>query len=337
MKLIKKWLYFAVFLLAGLYYLNFVDHWKVYQTLYKNAEQYFQDLPEEIIAPELPQNFVSFWDSLPEIPKLNIENSKDNTVSGNSVSGNRVVVTTTTVSGNEVIVTETIVEESIEPEESSEPVESSETEESSEVFEEVPELTSVDEEYFRDAVFIGDSRTVGLAEYSGMKEYTTFYAATGLSVYSVFSSKCIEVPGEKNKITIEDALSRNKFKKVYIMLGINELGTGTAKSFAAKYKTVLERIQELQPDAIIYLQGILHVSEKKAKQGDVFNNVNIEERNAALQELAQEMGIYYLDVNPAVCDENGFLNSEYTNDGIHLKARSVSYWKEFLMNNAMVK
>ena len=75
--------------------------------------------------------------------------------------------------------------------------------------------------YFDDAVFIGDSRTEGLMLYGGMPEGTTFYASKGLNVNTAGTTK-IQDGGES--ITIMEGLRRHAFKKVYVMLGVNELG-----------------------------------------------------------------------------------------------------------------
>ena len=56
---------------------------------------------------------------------------------------------------------------------------------------------TVDDSYFDDAVFIGDSRTVGMYEYGGLEKTSTFYASTGLTIYKMFDSAIVSVPGQK--------------------------------------------------------------------------------------------------------------------------------------------
>ena len=199
-----------------------------------------------------------------------------------------------------------------------------------------PVYMSVEDDYFSDAVFIGDSRTVGLYEYGGLEEITTFYASSGLTVYKIFNSQIVEVPGQRQKQTIEEALSENQFKKIYLMIGINEMGTGTVASFTNKYKEVVDHLLELQPDAILYIQGILKVSTERSDQGDYINNEGIVARNEALAELADNRRIFYLDVNPLVCDETGGLVASYTFDGVHLKAKYIEIWKEYLKSHAIL-
>jgi hypothetical protein len=195
-------------------------------------------------------------------------------------------------------------------------------------------FTRVDESYFDDALFIGDSRTVGLSQYSNWKN-PVYYADVGLTVYSVFDKKFATVNGET--MTIDQALQRQKFGKVYIMLGINELGRGTTETFAKKYGEVIGRIRELQPDAIIFIEGIMGVSKKKSDSDPIFNNRNIQERNAALQSLADDRSVYYIDVNQVIMDATGGIPSDYTFDNVHLKAAYYKIWTEFLMDHGVIR
>ena len=139
------------------------------------------------------------------------------------------------------------------------------------------------------------------------------------------------------KITVDQALSEHQFAKIYIMLGLNEIGTGNTEYFCNKYKEVLDRIRELQPDAIIYIQGIMHVTAHKSDNDKHFNNTNINERNEALSQFADNKTIFYMDMNEAVDDENGNLIAELSFDDVHLKASSYQRWYEFLLNHGIVK
>lgn len=197
------------------------------------------------------------------------------------------------------------------------------------------EYTSVEEDYFDDALFIGDSRTVGLMEYAGLEEHAAFYASTGLTVYKLFDAQVVPVEGSKENISIEEALAEKQFSKIYLMIGINEMGTGTVESFLAEYEKAVAHLQELQPDAIIYIQAIMRVSAERSAKGDYIYNEGIDARNEGLSLLADNQKIFYLDVNPMISDEDGGLIQDYTFDGVHLKAKYIVIWKEFLMEHAV--
>ena len=197
------------------------------------------------------------------------------------------------------------------------------------------EFQTVTEDYFNDAAFIGDSRTVGLFEYGGLEERADFYAKISLTIYNVFSELLGKEEGTGKKITAEEALAQKQYGKVYLMLGINELGTGTTETFMEEYKAVVERIRELQPDAVIFVEGIMKVTADKNAEDPVFNNKNIEEKNAAIAQLADQRTIFYIDVNEVVCDAEGNLNAEYTIDEVHLKAKYYEIWKQFLLEHGI--
>lgn len=175
---------------------------------------------------------------------------------------------------------------------------------------------------FADALFIGDSRTVGLQEYGDVKG-ADFFASVGLSVYRIDSE---QIGGD----SLDTVLGRKQYGRIYVMLGINEAGTGTAESFGKKMAGLVDHIREKQPDATIYLQSILYVTEEKSRQDPIFNNDNLRSRNQALAELDNGTDVVYLEVNDALQDGAGNLPAEYSGDGVHLKAKYYSLWSDYL-------
>ncbi len=187
----------------------------------------------------------------------------------------------------------------------------------------------VTESYFDDALFIGDSRTVGLRDYTDLSEHAFFLCETSLTIQKVLTKEF------KGKGTLEEVLNSKDFGKIYLMLGINELGVGTTEDYMASYTQVIDRIHELEPEALIFIQANMHVSESKSNADKIFNNQNIEARNRAIATLSDNVQVFYIDVNAAVCDENGYLKDEYTYDMIHLLGRYNDIWKQFLLSKGV--
>lgn len=106
------------------------------------------------------------------------------------------------------------------------------------------EFCMVDDDWFDDAVFIGDSRTVGLRDYGGL-DNATFYASTGLGIYDMWTEKFCEVDGEKT--TLEDALSRRQFGKIYFQIGINEMGRGTPTVLWSSTRSRFRNLENSSP------------------------------------------------------------------------------------------
>ena len=193
------------------------------------------------------------------------------------------------------------------------------------------EKQTVGKEYFDDALFIGDSRTVGISEYGDLNN-ATFFANTGMSVYNVFE-KNVSVP-QVGKLKLEQLLTYKKFGKIYIMLGINELGYNQEKTLK-KYKDLLKFVQEKQSNAIIYIEANLHVAAERSNKDKTINNININKINNEISQLADNEKIFFIDVNEKFDDENGNLSSNYTQDNVHIYAKYYKEWSDWLSQNAV--
>lgn len=195
-------------------------------------------------------------------------------------------------------------------------------------------FTEVPQEYFDDALFIGDSRVTGVELYSGW-DNLTYYAEGGMTIYNMFQSKTAQVDGQT--LTIEEALQKRSFGKIYLEIGINEMGTGNVDSFMEAYEAAVEHLRELQPDAILYVCGIMYVKQSKSESDPIFNNPAIQERNDRIAALADGESIFYLDINEVVTDDTGNLNPDYTWDEVHLLGKYDVIWLEYFSSHGIVK
>ena len=191
-------------------------------------------------------------------------------------------------------------------------------------------FTTVDESYFEDALLIGDSRFLGFAMWSGLP--ATNYCITSFSIFNIDSTNI--VPTENGKVPIFQALPYDAFTKIYIKVGLNEMGT-KEEVFEAKYAEVIARLREQEPRAVIYVNAILPVTAAKSQSDKTHNNTNIAKRNAALKQFAESQKAYFIDAGPYVSGEDGALKSEMTNDGIHMGAKHMGIWKQCLMEHAI--
>ncbi len=201
------------------------------------------------------------------------------------------------------------------------------------------ELGEVDESYFADALYIGDSRVDGLCDYGDLEDYATFACRDSLTIYKLFdeSLRFSGPGGIRGYASLSEILSFRSYGKIYLQIGINEVGTGNTKQFYEEYQKVLMKLRAAQPLADLYIDGIMHVTASRSSSDPVLNNVNIVERNRAISTLANGRDIFYIDMNPVVCDEKGNLLSELSMDNAHLKASAHSHWREFLLTHAALK
>lgn len=196
----------------------------------------------------------------------------------------------------------------------------------------VPEAPKTDSTWFDDAVFIGDSRTEGLILNTGLNNAIE-YTHKGLMVDTVFTKPVIDMDGAK--VTVMDALKRTQFRKVYIMLGINETGWPYNDVFIHKYGEVIDAVKEINPDAQIYVQQILPVSRTVSAEHSYIKNEKIAEYNALLQEMAEEKQVYFVAAAEAVADGDGALPEDAAVDGIHLKKEYCVKWLEYLESHTV--
>lgn len=197
--------------------------------------------------------------------------------------------------------------------------------------EDTPQIYTADISYFDDALFIGDSRTVGLYEYGGLGNAEVF-ADSGMSIYKVFNEEFALRNGET--VTLNEALSTKDFGKIYIMLGINELGYDFEQT-VERFSEAVDTLLAAQPQAYIFIQANLHITKEKSEKSEYFTNSNIDRYNEAISKLADNEQIFYLDVNPLYDDEQGCLSKEFTADHAHIKGKHYTEWVDFILQNAV--
>ena len=198
---------------------------------------------------------------------------------------------------------------------------------------EEPPADPVEDTYFDDAVFLGDSRTEGFHLYSGLSTGKYLYV-TGATVASVFN-KSVDTP--LGKMPLLDALQQMDCGKIYVMLGINELGWNGTDIFRNQSAKLIERLQADHPDATIVIQSILPVSARQDAKGSYVNNQRIDAYNQVLQELAETYGVVYLNVAEAVMDEDGYLRADWNFDGVHLNKAGCQAWLDYLRTHPVTE
>ncbi len=193
-------------------------------------------------------------------------------------------------------------------------------------------LGEVNQSYFDDALFVGDSRTVGLRAYGNLNN-ADFFCKTGISTNALFDYPALD---EETGMTLTQTLTQGKtYKKIYIMLGVNDLGYGTLQSFLDEYTAALAKIRSYQPDAVIYIESIIGVTKNmEASDPGKFSQDRINQRNAVLEGLCDGRQMIYLDIAGTVADSEGYLTSGFSADGLHLGSDYYYLWTDYLFDHA---
>lgn len=196
----------------------------------------------------------------------------------------------------------------------------------------VPEREAVEDDWFADAAFLGDSLTDGLLLYSGLQGGENL-SYKGMTVQSVRTDAVIRMDG--GKCTPLEALGRKTYGKVYLLLGVNELGWYNDQRFYDCYAQLVDLVREIQPNAQIYLQTLLPVTAEKSQNHEWLKNEKVAVYNDLIAQLAEEKEVYLLDTHAALADENGVLPAEESTDGVHLTRSGYEKWAAYLRGHTV--
>lgn len=198
-----------------------------------------------------------------------------------------------------------------------------------------PESPAVEKDYFADAAFVGDSRTDGFMIYSGIGCGSNL-TSNGLSIFKLESKKALKIGGEK--YTLLEALEQQQYGKVYLCLGVNELGVYNDEGFYQAYLSAIDAIRACQPQAVIYVQGLIPLNEEDvAASGgkDYLENDHLRVYNELMFRAAQEKQVVFLDLYTAFADENGALPAGASRDGVHLNKEYCQQWLAYLQTHTV--
>ncbi len=180
-----------------------------------------------------------------------------------------------------------------------------------------------------DCLFIGDSRTVGLQLYSGVD--ADYFANVGMSIYSIGNATA-EIDG-LGSVSFDTLMASKQYKRIFIMLGINEIGSPVT-SLLPKYQNLLETIKQKQPDAYIFIEANLHVTNAFTQKSPHINNAALDNYNAELAKLADNQRVFYLDANHLFDDSTGQLSSDKSSDGVHYYPKEYIPWVNWLLSQS---
>lgn len=193
---------------------------------------------------------------------------------------------------------------------------------------------SGDVSFFNDAAFIGDSVTLALRNHcmnTGALGNATFLCVGSYSVNNAVTSGLM-LTYQGQQMTPQDALAACGAKKVFIMLGMNDIALFGDKSIdkaIENWNTMLARIREKNPDIQIYIQSATPIFTEGQKGN--LNNSRMDQYNARLKTYAQENGCIYIDIASHMKDSTGGLAAQYCSDKyVHLTVEGCKLWIEIL-------
>lgn len=194
-----------------------------------------------------------------------------------------------------------------------------------------PTTEAVPASFFDDAVFVGDSVSLKLSYYAGdtgLLGNAKFLVRGSYGVANAVYDELL-MPWQGQEMKIEDAVQATGAKKMFVMLGMNDIALYGIDTTIENWGKLLERVRSKCPDIEIYIQSMTPIWIG-GEIGDL-NNTNIDAYNVALKSFAQSNGCKFIDVAPYMKDSLGGLATPYCSDEyVHVTDAGVDTWIKVL-------
>ncbi len=204
----------------------------------------------------------------------------------------------------------------------------------------LPAGSRVKASYFDDVVFVGDSITEGLRYYamsSGALGKAKFLSAVSLSATNALwsvSDRSVHPRWNGKKMKLEASVPLTGAKKVYLMLGMNDITSVGVDRSVTNIETVCSNILKAAPDVQIYIESITPRANVQASDIRVLNNASITRCNEKLAAVCLKRGWYFVNVAETMFDANGYFKQEYCSDrtgmGMHFTYPGCAAWVDYL-------
>lgn len=127
-------------------------------------------------------------------------------------------------------------------------------------------------------------------------------------------------------------LLAKKPSKIFLVIGVNDLKRGIPKDVIVQnYRKIVNHIKQRSPKTELLLQSVLPINESLLiDHFKAVKNEDIQDLNSALQEIARENSLHYVDLWNVLADEQGQLKAHFTPDGVHLKPIAYVTWVKYL-------
>jgi lysophospholipase L1-like esterase len=197
--------------------------------------------------------------------------------------------------------------------------------------------------FFSETVFLGDSVTMGLRNYCslypdalhGAKFLCAGSYAVRHAVGEVGGQYIISITYQGQKMRPEDALAAMGAKRVFIMLGLNDIGISVDLALQ-NWAILLRNLRNKCPDMEIYIQSGTPILIGGEVGG--VNNKNMNRYNTLLEQFCKDNNVNFVNVAEALKDDQGGLKAEYCSDDYcHMTYAGVRVWIDYLKNYVINK
>ena len=182
------------------------------------------------------------------------------------------------------------------------------------------------DEFFADDLFIGDSIGTGLLNY-GYFNSDQVFAEIGLNPESAHSKENAE------GYTAVTRAAELQPKRIYIMLGSNGLAYMGNTYMVEQTRILVESLRESCPESYIYIISIPPVTKAHEAEGQE-TMAMVNGYNKLLKELADDIGVIYLDLCSELQDSTGYFSEVYAEaDGLHFLGTAYKKMLSFIQKS----
>lgn len=193
------------------------------------------------------------------------------------------------------------------------------------------ETDDMGQSYLKKIVFLGDSNTAHLAsrhytKIAGMVDSSQIWTGDGdtLALSMSIDRTTIIDPEDDSASSLPALAAKYKPEYMVITVGYNSRNMDD-EGFIRSYKKMVNAIKENSPSTKIILQSIFPVLAGDNVPDADSANARLNTLNGYILDIAEELGVKYLDTQSVLKDENGHLKAGYSktggfnhSDGYHL-------------------
>lgn len=120
-----------------------------------------------------------------------------------------------------------------------------------------------------------------------------------------------------------DSIIKSKPKKIFLMIGINDLRHNrSVDDILIDYEKLLKILKQELPETDIYVKSILPTDNRESMQINDIMTINQELKN-----LTEKYGFTFIDLFDLFTTKDNLLDPIFTFDGLHLNGKGYLIWK----------
>ena len=125
-----------------------------------------------------------------------------------------------------------------------------------------------------------------------------------------------------------DEVTSSKPQKIFLMIGINDLGRKrSVNQILIDYEKLINEIIEKVPETELYIQSVLPTDNRENLQ-----NTDVININKGLVELTKKYNLIYINLFDLFKTTENKLNPEMTFDGLHVNGQGYLIWKNAIID-----